>query len=68
MQKEFRLPEEVRQSLLEYLSTRPYREVAQGIAALMSLEEVTTESTQSEMRPSPDESGQQGGRSSLRPA
>lgn len=40
---EFRLPESVREHLLQYLSTRPYREVAEGIAALMSLEEIHDE-------------------------
>lgn len=37
------LPEPVRASLLEYLSQRPYREVAEGIAALMSLDESPAE-------------------------
>ena len=39
----FILPEAVRASLLEYLSQRPYREVAEGIAALMSLEKAPEE-------------------------
>jgi len=37
---EFILPEPVRASLLEYLSQRPYREVADGISALLSLQEI----------------------------
>ena len=41
---EFRLPEAVRASLLEYLAQRPYREVAEGIAALMSLNEIHKDS------------------------
>jgi len=36
----FILPEAVRTSLLEYLAQRPYREVAEGIAALISLTEI----------------------------
>jgi hypothetical protein len=34
------LPAEVRDALLRYLMTRPYGEVADGVAALMALERV----------------------------
>jgi len=37
---DFIMPEPVRAALLEYLAQRPYREVAEGITALMSLEQV----------------------------
>jgi len=40
----FILPEDVRASLLEYLAQRPYREVAEGIAALISLTEIPSDS------------------------
>jgi hypothetical protein len=38
-EKTYILPESLRNALLQYLETRPYSEVAQGIAALTSLQE-----------------------------
>lgn len=35
-----RLPEQMRDDLLKYLETRPYREVAGGIMSLMGLETI----------------------------
>lgn len=40
MEKQFILPESILAAILRYLETRPYAEVAQGIAALMRLEEL----------------------------
>lgn len=34
------IPDSLRQALIEYMATRPYKEVAQGIAALSSLKEL----------------------------
>ena len=38
--KKFILTEEARNGFLAYLQERPYKEVAQGIAALLALEEL----------------------------
>ena len=40
MEKQFILPESILAAILRYLETRPYAEVAQGIAALTRLEEL----------------------------
>lgn len=41
----YALPAELRQALLNYLYSRPYGEVAQGVQALMALEPVVNTST-----------------------
>jgi hypothetical protein len=41
--KEYKIKEEVVKGLINYLSQRPYLEVADGIKALQSLEEVKDE-------------------------
>jgi hypothetical protein len=50
MEKQFIIPESVVIGLIRYLETRPYKEVAQGIAMLSQLEEAKPTS--------PDETGQ----------
>lgn len=40
MEKQYVISESLRKSLLDYLSARPYGEVAQGIGALLSLKEL----------------------------
>jgi len=37
---DFRISQELRDLILDYLVTRPYREVASGVAALAALEPV----------------------------
>lgn len=37
MEKMYLIPDSLRQALIEYMATRPYKEVAQGIVALSSL-------------------------------
>lgn len=39
-EKIYALPESLRQSFMAYLSQRPYREVAEGMAALSMLKEI----------------------------
>ena len=39
-EKIFLLPESIRQATINYLASRPYSEVAQGIDALLKLKEV----------------------------
>jgi len=43
MTTNYLLPEETLQGILVYLGTRPYTEVAQGIASLTQLEKVKEE-------------------------
>ena len=38
--KQFKISEQVLQGLMQYLATKPYSEVAQGIEALSRLEEI----------------------------
>ena len=40
MERQFVIPESVLTALVNYLQTRPYAEVAQGIAAISRLEEL----------------------------
>lgn len=40
MEKQYLLPEHLLVALMRYLETRPYKEVAAGIAGLSQLEEV----------------------------
>ena len=44
MEKQFIISESVLVALMNYLQTRPYAEVAQGIAALSKLEEIKPDS------------------------
>lgn len=39
----YKISDALIKSLLEYLSTRPYREVCEGISALQSLEKIKEE-------------------------
>jgi len=43
MEKQYIIPSSVLEALVQYLSVRPYQEVANGIAALRGLEEMKTE-------------------------
>ena len=43
MSKKFIIPEEILTKLLQYLASRPYSEVHQGINALQALEELKEE-------------------------
>jgi len=38
--KQFILPENIRDALVNYLASRPYKEVADGVQALLALKEV----------------------------
>lgn len=46
--KTYTLPEELRNGLLNYLTSRPWREVDEGVRALMALEPIPTGSTDAE--------------------
>jgi hypothetical protein len=40
MEKHYLIPQSILDDIMQYLATRPYREVANGIAALRALKEV----------------------------
>jgi hypothetical protein len=42
-QKNYIMPASLREALVGYLSSRPYAEVQEGMAALLSLKEATAE-------------------------
>lgn len=41
--KEYKLPENIRDGLINYLANKPYKEVAEVIAVLANLEQLTVE-------------------------
>lgn len=44
--KNYEISEEIVKGLIAYLQTKPYSEVAAGIAALSQLKEITTKKTE----------------------